>query len=158
MAYTKTNWIDGVTPLSAEKMNNIENGLSGVIAESYRTDAEQNIQLWELEAQVIQDKESMSGWQGQGFFEYQNELDALSNVLVTRGAKRSDGFVTFGTTNMDSPSLVNYPNPTPFGAKSVTFSYDDKYMACTQSSGDYIAIYKRVGDAFSRLPAPCSSH
>lgn len=27
MTYTKTNWVDGFTPLSAEKMNNIENGI-----------------------------------------------------------------------------------------------------------------------------------
>ncbi|MBN3421764.1 gp53-like domain-containing protein [Clostridium botulinum] len=27
MAYTKTNWVDGFTPLSAKKMNNIENGI-----------------------------------------------------------------------------------------------------------------------------------
>ncbi|MGO5076125.1 hypothetical protein ACTQ4K_19795 [Clostridium sporogenes] len=27
MIYRKTNWIDGFTPLSAEKLNNIENGI-----------------------------------------------------------------------------------------------------------------------------------
>ncbi|KEI94425.1 hypothetical protein N496_20045 (plasmid) [Clostridium botulinum A2B3 87] len=27
MAYTKTNWVDGFTPLSAENLNNIENGI-----------------------------------------------------------------------------------------------------------------------------------
>lgn len=27
MAYTKTNWVSGVTPLSAENLNNIENGV-----------------------------------------------------------------------------------------------------------------------------------
>ncbi|EJO5349022.1 hypothetical protein NRP93_003174 [Clostridium botulinum] len=30
MTYTKTNWIDGFTALSAEKMNNIENGIENV--------------------------------------------------------------------------------------------------------------------------------
>lgn len=30
MAYTKTNWVDGFTPLNAEKMNNIENGILNV--------------------------------------------------------------------------------------------------------------------------------
>ena len=28
--YVKTNWVDGVTPLSAEKMNNIEQGISSL--------------------------------------------------------------------------------------------------------------------------------
>ena len=27
MAYTKTNWINGVTPISADNLNNIENGI-----------------------------------------------------------------------------------------------------------------------------------
>lgn len=27
MAYTKTNWVDGFTPLSSEKLNNIEGGI-----------------------------------------------------------------------------------------------------------------------------------
>ena len=30
MAYTKTNWVDGFTPLSAENMNNIENGILNI--------------------------------------------------------------------------------------------------------------------------------
>jgi phage-related tail fiber protein len=28
MAYTKTNWVDGITPLSAQNMNNIEAGIT----------------------------------------------------------------------------------------------------------------------------------
>ncbi|MGO5076118.1 hypothetical protein ACTQ4K_19760 [Clostridium sporogenes] len=30
MTYTKTNWVDGFTPLSAEKLNNIENGIENL--------------------------------------------------------------------------------------------------------------------------------
>lgn len=32
MAYTKTNWVDGTTPISAANLNNMENGIANATA------------------------------------------------------------------------------------------------------------------------------
>ena len=54
MAYTKTNWIDGFTPLSAEKMNNIENGIEQ--NENNISNVTTKLKDYVLKSDIIQNK------------------------------------------------------------------------------------------------------
>ncbi|EJO5346377.1 hypothetical protein NRP93_000421 [Clostridium botulinum] len=54
MIYRKTNWIDGFTPLSAEKLNNIENGIEE--NENNISNVENKFKDYMLKSDIIQNK------------------------------------------------------------------------------------------------------
>jgi len=115
----------------------------------YKTNAEQNIQLWELQAQVINDKESMLGWQGDGFFSNQNEIvDTPTNMTVLRGETLTDDTsrILFGNPDPDGwealPDIATAGNAT-----ALDYSPNNKYLAVGVSSG-YLYILKRDGEGY----------
>ncbi|KYN78139.1 hypothetical protein A0J52_02350 [Clostridium sporogenes] len=56
MTYTKTNWIDGFTPLSAERMNNIENGIEQ--NENNISNVATQLNEYVLKSAIVQNKSS----------------------------------------------------------------------------------------------------
>ena len=123
------------------------------INQLYKTNAEQNLQLWELEADVIQDKEAMSGWQGDGLFEYQNEVDTSSHVTPVRGSTIGSGGVYFGdpepSTNFKDITAITGITVAPSVSSYCDISSDNKYFAI--GGGTTFRIYKRNGETYDLL-------
>jgi len=144
--------------LTAEDINTLSNNVETLLnvhtnlAPIYATDAEQNVSLWELEAQVIQGKEQMSGWQGDGFFENQDEVESFNNMVVTRGMKKGEGFASFGTPNFDKLVKVANPDVMPTNkVNSVGFSPDGIYLAVGLNFAPYLTIYKKDETIYNKL-------
>ena len=119
------------------------------INQLYKTNAEQNLQLWELQAQIINDKESMLGWQGDGFFSNQNEIaDTPTNMTILRGETLTDttSRILFGNPDPDDwealPNRVLTTNVT-----ALDYSPNNKYLAVGVSGG-YLHILKRDGESY----------
>ena len=119
------------------------------INQLYRTNAEQNLQLWELQAQVINDKESMLGWQGDGFFSNQNEIvDTPTNMTVLRGETLTDATSRILFGNPDPDNWEALPDRAVGGnVRALDYSPDNKYLAVGVSNG-YFYILKRDGEKY----------
>ncbi|EPY2307083.1 gp53-like domain-containing protein [Clostridium sporogenes] len=56
MAYTKTNWVDGFTPLNSQNLNNIEDGIKQ--NESNISNVENQLNDYVLKSAIVQNKSS----------------------------------------------------------------------------------------------------
>lgn len=115
-------------------------------------EAEQNVNIWQLQANVIAAREGMNGWQGEAFLNYDDQIatgQSSSNVRVVRSLKPNVGFVEGilgtgwsddGHTFMGNDLWVSSNGLFPVNA--MLFSRSGKYLAVTSETAPYFAVYK----------------
>ncbi|ENJ9655986.1 TPA: hypothetical protein LA742_001103 [Clostridium botulinum] len=99
MAYTKTNWVDGFTPLNAEKMNNIENGIENCVTGTGF-----------IQAGTVEYKSGNEGWQKGYTVGHLNKPFANVNFIVVATSCYSNGTTDMLPTiqNRDKQSFYVY--------------------------------------------------
>lgn len=125
-----------------------------------KTQAQQNVRIWNLEASVLSAREGMAGWQGEGFFKEQDEVQSKTPEMhVVRGVTEDDGYVEAFLVSgfSDTPLRMADPNPSPPSyARDVCWSKDGRYLFAgggTTTSGQtpVIYIYKLQGVSLTKV-------
>ena len=93
MAYTKTNWENGVTPANATNMNHIEQGIYDLDQTTYKIS---NFVL--LTGTIIMPEAGDTNLTGTVTINYPNGFNENNTVIISLMAKRSDAQTGFATT------------------------------------------------------------
>lgn len=121
MSYTKTNWVDGETPINAANLNNIENGISDLF------DA-----IFPVGQIVIKgDDADYSNWLG-----FTWERTAVGRVLVGYDYSDTD-FDTIGKTGGEKKHQLTVNELPSMGFTTGHISYSDSLWAGTNISHNF---------------------
>ena len=91
VTYNKTNWVNDVTPLDANNMNNIENGIENLLNEFNGSTITVDSELSETSENPVQNKVITA--------ELNNKADINNPLSLPEASKKNNGFILHDYTS-----------------------------------------------------------